>query len=72
MVGNRSLLLQSFLQEAKRGRDWSEGFKRMEMSKISPHENKIKLANRNSQGLLVIEVGYYEFKMVSISKTGIF
>lgn len=38
------------------------------MSKISPHKNKIKLANRNSQGLLVIEIEYHEFKMVSISK----
>lgn len=51
-----------------KGAEVGVGVSREEMSKISPQENKIKLVNRNSQGLLVIEVEYHEFKMVTISK----
>lgn len=38
------------------------------MSEVSHEENKVKVIDKNKQKLLIIEVGYHEFRVAPISK----
>ena len=38
------------------------------MSEVSHEETKVKVIDKNKQKLLIIQVGYHEFRVASISK----